>query len=145
MPLDDSYDQPTTSEIKAGDEVRYTPSGEGTSEERAVVLKVHPDLGGAHYTIRTLGKDGKEKNTEASRISKVSEGRSLVSGVSIELFVNELRIAVLDTLFFHVCHNGDHVVTTEVMWYDACLCDCEIENLTLMLFVLVLLPGVRGD
>lgn len=71
--LDDSYDQPTTSEIKAGDEVRYTPSGEGASEERAVVLKVHPDVDGAHYTIRTLGKDGKEKNTEASRISKVSE------------------------------------------------------------------------
>lgn len=80
MHLDDSLDQPTTSEIKAGDEVRYTPTGEGASDERAVVLKVHPDVDGAHYTIRTLGKDGKEKNTEASRISKVGEGKGLVSG-----------------------------------------------------------------
>lgn len=35
------------------------------------MLKVHPDAEGAHYTIRTLGKDGKEKNTTAEHISKV--------------------------------------------------------------------------
>ncbi|CAM9148326.1 unnamed protein product [Ascophyllum nodosum] len=76
--LAQSLKEPTSSDIKEGDEVRYrhTPGGEAenqgaSSVERAVVVKVHPDGDGAHYTIRTLGKDGKEKNTEASRISKV--------------------------------------------------------------------------
>lgn len=69
--------QPTPSDIKEGDEVRYRSSAstEGTgseaSEENAVVVKVHPDVDGAHYTIRTMGKDQKEKNTDASRITKV--------------------------------------------------------------------------
>lgn len=58
--------------IKEGDEVRYTASGEGAKEERAKVVRVHPDVAGAHYTIRTMGKDGKEKNTDGSHISKVS-------------------------------------------------------------------------
>lgn len=63
--------QTTSSEIKEGDEVRYTPGGDDAKEERARVVKVHPDAEGAHYTIRMMGKDGKEKNTEASRVSKV--------------------------------------------------------------------------
>lgn len=90
--------QPVASAIKEGDEVRYrsgggagavpaTPekgtteegdgakAGEGAGaeakEERAIVVKVHPDAEGVHYTIRTLGKDGKEKNTTAEHISKV--------------------------------------------------------------------------
>ena len=49
----------------------YTPSGDDAKEERAEVVKVHPDVGGDHYTIRTMGKDGKEKNTDAAHISKV--------------------------------------------------------------------------
>lgn len=36
------------------------------------MVRVHSDVAGAHYTIRTLGKGGKEKNTDASHISKVS-------------------------------------------------------------------------
>lgn len=39
---------------------------------RAKVVKVHPDVGGAHYTILPDGKDAKEKNTTADRIKKVS-------------------------------------------------------------------------
>ena len=63
--------QAPDSAIKAGDEVAYTPSGEDSKQERAKVVKVHPDVGGAHYTIRTMGKDSKEKNTDAAHISKV--------------------------------------------------------------------------
>lgn len=64
--------QATSAAIKEGDEVRYTASGEGAKEERAKVVKVHHDVEGAHYTIRMMGKDGKEKNTDASHVSKVS-------------------------------------------------------------------------
>lgn len=45
--------------------------GGARKEERAKVVKVHPDAEGAHYTIRMLGKDGKERNTTADHISKV--------------------------------------------------------------------------
>lgn len=64
-------DQPTSSAIKEGDTVLYTPTAEGEKEVRARVVKVHPDAGGAHYTIVPHGKDAKEKNTTAERVSKV--------------------------------------------------------------------------
>lgn len=68
-------EQPARNEIKEGDEVRYTSGGvsdgEPAKEERARVVKVHSDAEGAHYTIRTLGTDGKEKNTTAEHLSKV--------------------------------------------------------------------------
>lgn len=60
----------------------YTPSGDDAKEERAKVVKVHPDVEGDHYTIRTMGKDGKEKNTDAAHISKVcllTDNRMLVA------------------------------------------------------------------
>ncbi|CAN0228440.1 unnamed protein product, partial [Laminaria digitata] len=69
--LAQSLKEAPDSAIKAGDEVAYTPSGDDAKEERARVVKVHPDAGGDHYTIRTMGKDGKEKNTDAAHISKV--------------------------------------------------------------------------
>lgn len=69
--LSASLDQPTSSAIKEGDTVLYKPTAEGESEVRAKVIKVHADAGGAHYTILPQGKDAKEKNTTAERISKV--------------------------------------------------------------------------
>lgn len=81
--------QPNPSEIKEGDEVRYTSSsgadGKGADgesndqataagepkQERAIVVKVHPDVEEPHYTIRILDNEGREKNTDASHISKV--------------------------------------------------------------------------
>ena len=67
-----SLNQPTSSAIKEGDTVLYTPTAEGEKEVRARVVKVHPDVGGAHYTILPHVKDAKEKNTTAERVSKVS-------------------------------------------------------------------------
>lgn len=66
-----SLNQPTSSAIKEGDTVLYTPTAEGEKEVRARVVKVHPDAGGAHYTILPHVKDAKEKNTTAERVSKV--------------------------------------------------------------------------
>lgn len=56
----------------------YTPTAAGEKECRARVVKVHPDAEGPHYTILPHGKDAKEKNTTADRISKV---RARVSGI----------------------------------------------------------------
>ena len=67
----ESLNQPTSSAIKEGDTVLYTPTAEGEKEVRAKVIKVHPDAGGPHYTILPHVKDAKEKNTTAERISKV--------------------------------------------------------------------------
>lgn len=64
--------QPTSSAIKEGDTVLYKPTAEGEKEGRARVIKVHPDAEGPHYTILPHGKDAKEKNTTADRISKVN-------------------------------------------------------------------------
>ncbi|CAM9746338.1 unnamed protein product, partial [Hapterophycus canaliculatus] len=68
--LSQSLKEPTSSAIKEGDTVLYKPTAEGEKEGRARVLKVHPDAEGPHYTILPHGKDAKEKNTTADRISK---------------------------------------------------------------------------
>ncbi|CAM9848506.1 unnamed protein product [Scytosiphon promiscuus] len=69
--LSQSLKEPTSSAIKEGDTVLYKPTAEGEKEGRARVIKVHPDAEGPHYTILPHGKDAKEKNTTADRISKV--------------------------------------------------------------------------
>eukprot|EP00752_Nemacystus_decipiens_P016309 g14585.t1 len=69
--LSQTLKEPTSSAIKEGDTVLYTPTAEGEKEVRARVVKVHPDADGAHYTILPQVKDAKEKNTTAERISKV--------------------------------------------------------------------------
>ncbi|CAM9740054.1 unnamed protein product [Ectocarpus sp. 4 AP-2014] len=69
--LSQSLKKPTSSAIKEGDTVLYTPKAEGEKEGRAKVIKVHPDSEGVHYTILPEGKDAKEKNTTGQRISKV--------------------------------------------------------------------------
>lgn len=79
--------------IKEGDEVRYTASGEGAKEERAKVVTVHPDVAGAHYTIRTMGKDGKEKNTDGSHISKVGVQGDVCGGGGVEAVCPDSLVA----------------------------------------------------